>query len=124
MQTVLRVSVRCSGSSAHFPHWTVQSVRAGLPARLSACGRDSCAAGEPGFNLLIRLLFGLTYNDTQCGAKVFTKTAIDAVLPQMVSTGFEFDVELLWRLQHAGFRIGKFPSSGRTRAIRGCRSGT
>lgn len=61
------------------------------------------------FNLLIRLLFGLTYNDTQCGAKVFTKIAIDTVLPQMKSRGFEFDVELLWRLQRAGFLIAEVP---------------
>lgn len=61
------------------------------------------------FNLLIRLLFGLTYNDTQCGAKVFKKTAIDTVLPQMTSRGFEFDVELLWRLQRAGYTITEVP---------------
>ena len=61
------------------------------------------------FNLLIRLLFGLTYNDTQCGAKVFKKAAVDAVLPQMTSRGFEFDVELLWRLQQAGYRIAEVP---------------
>jgi dolichol-phosphate mannosyltransferase len=62
-----------------------------------------------GFNLLIRLLFGLPYHDTQCGAKVFRKTAIDAVLPAMISRGFEFDVELLWRLQAAGFTIAEVP---------------
>src|SRR5208337_680070 len=50
-----------------------------------------------GFNLLIRVLFGLSYNDTQCGAKVFKRAAVDAILPAMVSRGFEFDVELLWR---------------------------
>lgn len=61
------------------------------------------------FNLLIRLLFGLTYNDTQCGAKVFKKSAIDAVLPQMTSRGFEFDVELLWRLQRAGYLVTEVP---------------
>ena len=61
------------------------------------------------FNLLIRALFGLTYHDTQCGAKVFKKSAIDAVLPLMISRGFEFDVELLWRLQRAGFRITEIP---------------
>jgi glycosyltransferase involved in cell wall biosynthesis len=61
------------------------------------------------FNLLIRLLFGLTYHDTQCGAKVFTKKAVDAVLPRMVSGGFEFDVELLWRMHTAGFRIAEVP---------------
>ncbi|PKL69930.1 MAG: glycosyl transferase [Methanomicrobiales archaeon HGW-Methanomicrobiales-1] len=61
------------------------------------------------FNLLIRMLFGLTFNDTQCGAKVFRKTAIDTVLPQMTSRGFEFDVELLWRLQRAGYSITEVP---------------
>jgi len=62
-----------------------------------------------GFNLVIRLLFGLRYHDTQCGAKVFRKTAIDAVVPSMISHGFEFDVELLWRLRSAGFEITEVP---------------
>jgi hypothetical protein len=62
-----------------------------------------------GFNLLIRLLFGLSYHDTQCGAKVFTKEAVGRVLPQMAATGFEFDVELLWRMKNAGFRIREVP---------------
>jgi dolichol-phosphate mannosyltransferase len=61
------------------------------------------------FNLLIRVLFGLTYHDTQCGAKVFRKSAIDAILPSMVSRGFEFDVELLWRLRGAGFQVTEVP---------------
>ena len=62
-----------------------------------------------GFNLLIRLLFGLRYHDTQCGAKVFRKAAVDTVLPAMISRGFEFDVELLWRLRSAGFTIVEVP---------------
>ena len=61
------------------------------------------------FNLLIRVLFGLTYHDTQCGAKVFKKTAIDAVLPMMISRGFEFDVELLWRLRGEGYVVAEVP---------------
>jgi glycosyltransferase involved in cell wall biosynthesis len=61
------------------------------------------------FNLLIRCLFGLSFHDTQCGAKVFRKNAIDTVLPAMVSRGFEFDVELLWRLRRAGCRIVEVP---------------
>jgi dolichol-phosphate mannosyltransferase len=61
------------------------------------------------FNLLIRVMFGLSYNDTQCGAKVFKKSAIDTVVPLMISRGFEFDVELLWRLQDAGFRVIEVP---------------
>jgi glycosyltransferase involved in cell wall biosynthesis len=62
-----------------------------------------------GFNLIIRFFFGLAYSDTQCGAKVFKKSAIDAVLPDMVSCGFEFDVELLWRLCRAGLTIKEIP---------------
>lgn len=61
------------------------------------------------FNLLIRILFGLSFKDTQCGAKVFKKEAIDAVLEKMTSSGFEFDVELLWRLNSAGYRIRECP---------------
>jgi len=61
------------------------------------------------FNLIIRILFGIHYHDTQCGAKVFKKSAIDAVLPMMISRGFEFDVELLWRLQMAGYRVTEVP---------------
>jgi dolichol-phosphate mannosyltransferase len=61
------------------------------------------------FNFLIRSLFGLDFHDTQCGAKVFRKPAIDAVLPAMVSRGFEFDVELLWRLKNAGCRVVEVP---------------
>jgi glycosyltransferase involved in cell wall biosynthesis len=62
-----------------------------------------------GLNLLIRLLFGLSLTDTQCGAKVFKKTAIDAVIGEMASSGFEFDVELLWRLSMKGYVIKECP---------------
>jgi dolichol-phosphate mannosyltransferase len=61
------------------------------------------------FNLITRLLFGLPYHDTQCGAKVFRKSAIDTVMPDMVSTGFEFDVELLWRMKQGGYSVREFP---------------
>jgi dolichol-phosphate mannosyltransferase len=61
------------------------------------------------FNFLIRSLFNLSFHDTQCGAKVFRKTAIDTILTSMVSRGFEFDVELLWRLRQAGCRVVEVP---------------
>ncbi len=62
-----------------------------------------------GFNLVIRILFGLPFRDTQCGAKVFRKSAIDAVVPGIVSRGFEFDAELLWRMQQQGFSVRELP---------------
>ncbi|MFA5331299.1 MAG: dolichyl-phosphate beta-glucosyltransferase [Methanoregula sp.] len=64
-----------------------------------------------GFNLLIRILFGLRFHDTQCGAKVFKKSAIDAVVPGMISSGFEFDVEMLWRMAENGCVIKEIPIS-------------
>jgi dolichol-phosphate mannosyltransferase len=62
------------------------------------------------FNLLIRLLFALPYADTQCGAKVFRAAALDPVLDEMALTGFEFDVELLWRLARRGSRVVEVPT--------------
>jgi len=62
-----------------------------------------------GFNLVIRVLFGLKFHDTQCGAKVFKKPAVDAVLSRMISQGFEFDVELLWRMSRQGCIIEEIP---------------
>ncbi|MCK8518885.1 dolichyl-phosphate beta-glucosyltransferase [Methanoculleus sp. 7T] len=61
------------------------------------------------FNLLVRLLFGLDYRDTQCGAKAFRKEALDTVLSSIRSIGFEFDVELLWRLRRSGYRVEEVP---------------
>jgi dolichol-phosphate mannosyltransferase len=62
------------------------------------------------FNLFVRLFYRLPYTDTQCGAKVFRREALDAVLPRMLSRGFEFDVELLWRLRAAGYHIIEVPT--------------
>ncbi len=63
------------------------------------------------FNLCVNLLFSLKLPDTQCGAKIFKKECINKVIPHMKSTGFEFDVELLWRLREIGCRIEQSPIS-------------
>lgn len=61
------------------------------------------------FNLISNGLFILKINDTQCGAKVFKKEVFDAVAPKLESKGFEFDVELLWRIKNEGFSIREIP---------------
>lgn len=61
------------------------------------------------FNGMIRLLFGLEFHDTQCGAKVFRRSAVSAVLPDLRAHGFEFDVELLWYLHKRGFSVIEVP---------------
>jgi dolichol-phosphate mannosyltransferase len=67
------------------------------------------------FNLIIKLLFGLPYHDTQCGAKVFKKGPLDVVLPDITSTGFEFDVELIWRMRASGFVVTELPITWQNR---------
>ncbi|MFH0955531.1 MAG: dolichyl-phosphate beta-glucosyltransferase [Candidatus Micrarchaeota archaeon] len=60
------------------------------------------------FNFLVNFLFGLPLNDTQCGAKVFSKKTVPIM--QSVESGFfEFDVELLWRAKKKGFTILEVP---------------
>jgi glycosyltransferase involved in cell wall biosynthesis len=62
------------------------------------------------FNFMLsRAIFGLKIKDSQCGGKVFKKEYIDRVAPLMACRGFEFDVELLWRLKKAGCEIREVP---------------
>jgi glycosyltransferase involved in cell wall biosynthesis len=61
------------------------------------------------FNFATRILFGFSYYDTQCGAKVCTKQAFDTIAKELISTGFEFDVELLLRLKNAGYIVRELP---------------
>lgn len=61
------------------------------------------------FNFAVRMLFGLHFSDTQCGAKAFRAHVLTAVLPLMHLSGFEFDVELLWRLERSGCTIVELP---------------
>jgi glycosyltransferase involved in cell wall biosynthesis len=67
--------------------------------------------GSRGFNLLARAMFGLPFRDTQCGAKLFTREAICAVLPELGITEFAFDVDLLFRLTKKGFMIRELPTT-------------
>lgn len=62
------------------------------------------------YRLLVRLLFGLPYADTQCGAKVFQAAVIQSVVPELTVTDMSFDVELLIRLQQHGYDITEIPT--------------
>lgn len=61
------------------------------------------------FNLWARLLFRLPFADTQCGAKIFCRHLIGAILPKMRLSGMAFDVELLHRARRLGARIHEEP---------------
>jgi glycosyltransferase involved in cell wall biosynthesis len=62
-----------------------------------------------GFNMLVRTLFGLPFKDTQCGAKVFMRRAIYDIIDELETSGFEIDVEILWRLKNKGYKIVEYP---------------
>ena len=58
---------------------------------------------------LVRLLFGMPYSDTQCGAKLFTNNTVQLALKKMSTTNLLFDIELLWILNLQGCDIVEVP---------------
>lgn len=61
------------------------------------------------FNIFVNNLFYLQLTDTQAGAKVFKREVIKRVLPKLKCRGYEFDVELLWKIKVEGYRIKEVP---------------
>ena len=56
------------------------------------------------FNLVMRLVAGLPYRDTQCGFKLYSLAAARAVFPRQTLNGFSFDVEDLVIAKQLGLR--------------------
>ena len=61
------------------------------------------------FNIIVRGLFGLSLKDTQCGAKLFKREAVMDVVNELQLKGYEFDVELLWKLKRKGYVVEEVP---------------
>ena len=61
------------------------------------------------YNLLIKLMFRTTFSDAQCGFKAITRSAAQALLPQVQDTGWFFDTELLLLAEKHGYRIFDLP---------------
>lgn len=59
------------------------------------------------FNTLVNLLFDLKIKDTQCGFKGLRKSLAVKLVPLMKLRGFEWDVELLAKAKHHGFKIAE-----------------
>jgi len=62
------------------------------------------------FNTIVRCLFMFPYSDTQCGAKIFRRQALQKILPLLGVTEWAFDVDLLYNLHKNGFRIKEYPT--------------
>jgi glycosyltransferase involved in cell wall biosynthesis len=61
------------------------------------------------FNLVMRLVTGLNYRDTQCGFKLFEARAAREIFRRQQADGFGFDVEVLFIAKQLGHRILEVP---------------
>lgn len=59
---------------------------------------------------LIRILFGLSFYDYQCGAKLFRKKVIKKVTPYLTVRQWAFDIELLYVCKLFDFTIKEYPT--------------
>lgn len=61
------------------------------------------------YNLMARVLFGIRFQDTQCGLKIFKKYALDQVIEKITVKKFAFDLELLVALREMKMRVADAP---------------
>jgi glycosyltransferase involved in cell wall biosynthesis len=67
-------------------------------------------ATSAGFAFGVRRLLGLSYRDTQCGAKVLRRDAAERILPRVAAKDLLFDVELLLAARETGQEIVEVPT--------------
>lgn len=61
------------------------------------------------FNLLMRVLTGMPFRDTQCGFKAFRADAAREVFARVLIERFGFDVEALYVARKLGFSVSEVP---------------
>ncbi len=61
------------------------------------------------FNLLMRIILGLQFKDTQCGFKGFTRRAAQTIFPLQKIERWGFDPEVLFLARKFGFRTQEVP---------------
>ncbi|HVM51464.1 MAG TPA: glycosyltransferase [Candidatus Acidoferrum sp.] len=63
-----------------------------------------------GFHLIVQALFRMNLHDTQCGAKVMRREAVEKVHSSLRIADMAFDINLLYSLKRAGYRIREVPT--------------
>jgi glycosyltransferase involved in cell wall biosynthesis len=61
------------------------------------------------FNLLMRIVTGLPFCDTQCGFKLYSSRAAKIIFPRQQLDGFSFDVEDLYIAKRHGIKTVEVP---------------
>ena len=62
------------------------------------------------FHAIVQLFFWMNVRDTQCGAKVMHRHVIDKVHSSLRIADMAFDINLLYTIKRAGFRILEVPT--------------
>ena len=62
------------------------------------------------FHLIVQLLFWMNIHDTQCGAKVMKREAVEKIHSYLRIADMAFDINLLVAIKRAGFRILEVPT--------------
>jgi glycosyltransferase involved in cell wall biosynthesis len=65
--------------------------------------------GGIAFNMLVRLMFGLTTRDTQSGLKGFSRNAAARLFQRLYTDGFLFDIEIFIRSRTLGIPVTEVP---------------
>lgn len=63
------------------------------------------------FNLALRAILGLSYIDTQCGFKAFSRNAVNTIFPSLKIERWGFDPEILFLAKRYGLRVEEVPVS-------------
>ncbi|HWH71939.1 MAG TPA: glycosyltransferase [Candidatus Sulfotelmatobacter sp.] len=62
------------------------------------------------FHLIVEVFFRMHIRDTQCGAKIMRRQAVEAIHPALRIADMAFDINLLYSLKSAGFSILEVPT--------------
>jgi glycosyltransferase involved in cell wall biosynthesis len=62
------------------------------------------------FHFIIEFLFHMRIKDTQCGAKVMRREAVEKIHSMLCIADMAFDINLLYSLHRAGYRIIEIPT--------------
>jgi glycosyltransferase involved in cell wall biosynthesis len=63
------------------------------------------------FHILVELLFHMRIKDTQCGAKVMKREAVEKIHSALRIADVAFDINLLYSLKRGGFVIREVPTT-------------
>ena len=62
------------------------------------------------FHLIVEILFHMHIKDTQCGAKVMKREAVEKIHSRLLIADMAFDINLLYSLKQAGYRVLEVPT--------------